>query len=464
MAANAPPPGPYEAFRAQLRGELLLPGDPAYDTARRLWNGLFDRRPRAIVRCRDVADVVAAVRFAQSQSIPLTVRAGGHGVAGTAVEDGALMIDLSPMRAVQVDPKRRTVWAQGGATWGDVDHATQHFGLAVPGGFVSTTGVGGFTLGGGIAWTSRKLGLACDSLLEAEVVTAKGEVLTANRTQHPDLWWALRGGGGNFGVVTSFKFRGQKVGPTVYGGFRMFPAERAPELLRLIASLYPRSPPELNALVVLSTAPPAPFVPEAMRGQRMAVLAFCYLGRVARGPKVAKEIRDLPGAFFEHVGPMPYVALQTAFDALQPAGMHNYWKSVYAAAFPDAAVDLLVERFAKIPSPLSELHLQYFGGEASKVSGIDSAVGHRGASFLLNLIGKWEPNGDRETNVRYIRELWEALQPFSTGGVYVNFLTDNSPEMTRASYGPEIFERLARVKAEYDPGNVFRGSHPIVPK
>ncbi len=464
MAASDRSSERFDELRAGLRGDLLLAGDAAYDSARKLWNGDFDRHPLAIVRCRDTADVVAAVRLARARKIPLSVKAGGHGVAGTAVKDDALVVDLSPMRGVDVEPQSRTVRAQGGATWGDVDHATQLYGLAVPGGFVSTTGVGGFTLGGGIAWTSRKLGLACDNLLEAEVVTSEGKVLRASAKKHPDLLWALRGGGGNFGVVTSFRFRGQKVGPTIYGGFRVYREDRAPELLSLAARMYRRSPPEWNMLIVLGTAPPAPFLPREVHGKRVAIAACCYLGPVARGPRVAREFLAVPEAVADHVGPMPYLALQTGFDALQPAGMPSYWKSTYATALPPEAIAVLVERWRQVPSPLTELHFQYFGGAVSRIGALESAVGNRSAPFLFNLIGKWEPGGDRERNVRYIRELWDALQPYSTGGVYVNFLSEQSQAATEASYGRKNFERLRRIKRKYDPSNVFQGSHPISPK
>ncbi len=463
MSSAFPPSATFDPLRLQLRGELILPGDASYDSARRLWNGAFDRRPAAIVRCRDVADVVACVKFAREQSVTATVRGGGHGVAGSAIRDGALVVDLSTMRAVSVDPSAGSVWVQGGATWGDVDHATQLHGLAVPGGFVSTTGVGGFTLGGGIAWTSRKLGLACDNLVEAEMVTATGEVVKASPKRNSDLYWALRGGGGNFGVVTAFRFRGQRVGPTVYGGFRIFPKEPARDLLRLASSLYRRTPEEFNLLLALLTAPPAPFIPESMHGRPIVVAACCYLGPLAKGPKVAKPLLDFPGAVVSQMGPMPYLALQSAFDPLEPAGKHNYWKSSYHSDLPDAAIDVVLDAWARVPSSLTQIHFQYFGGAASRVSAARSAVGNRSAPFLFNLVGKWEPNADREANVRFVRELWEALQPFSTGGVYLNFLSEQTTELTRASFGKEILARLVRVKRKYDPDNFFQASHPIAP-
>jgi FAD binding domain/Berberine and berberine like len=453
----------FAGLRQQLLGELVLPEDAAYDSVRRLWNGLFDRRPEAIARCRDTSDVVAALRFAREAQIPVSVRGGGHGVSGSAAVDHGLMIDLSLMRAVSVDPVRQTVWVQGGATWGGVDHASQLFGLAVPGGFVSTTGVGGFTLGGGIAWTSRGLGLACDALEEVEVVLADGRVVRASSSSHPDLFWALRGGGGNFGIATSFLFRGQRVGPTVYGGFRVFPVDRARSVLRLVADLYSKTPPEFNALVGLTTIPPAPMFPPELHGRKVAIAACCFLGKIEDGPTVARELLDLPGAVVDHVGPLPYLTLQTAFDAGQPAGDMNYWKSTYAASLPEQAIEVLLERFERVTSPATELHFQYFGGAASRISAEDSAIGNRSAPFLFNLIGKWKDPRENDLHIRYIRDLWDALQPFATGGVYANFLTDQTLELTRASFGAENHARLARVKREFDPDNIFRGSHNILP-
>jgi hypothetical protein len=453
----------FAGLRQQLRGELVLPDDAAYDTVRRLWNGLFDRRPAAIVRCRDTSDVVAALNFARTSKLVVSVRGGGHGVSGSAAVDAGLMIDLSPMRAINVDSDHRTVWVQGGATWGDVDHASQLYGLAVPGGFVSTTGVGGFTLGGGIAWTSRGLGLACDALEEVEIVLADGRVVRASNSSHPDLFWALRGGGGNFGIATSFLFRGQRVGPTVYGGFRVFPADRARSVLRLVADLYPRTPQEFNALVGLTTIPPAPMFPPELHGKRVAIVACCYLGKVEDGPEVARELLELPGAVVDHMGPIPYLSLQTAFDAGQPAGDLNYWKSTYVSSLPEPAIDALLDRFERVTSPMMELHFQYFGGAASRISAKDSAIGNRSAPFLFNLIGKWKDPRENDLHIRYIRDLWDALQPFSTGGVYANFLTEQTPELTRASFGVENYARLARVKRELDPDNIFHGSHNILP-
>lgn len=462
---TTPPAGkvpPFDALRPQLRGEIILPSSPSFSEATRLWNAAIERHPAAVVRCRDVADVVASVKFAREHRLPLSVRGGGHGVAGSALVDAGLVIDLTPMRAVLVDPDRRRIWAQGGALWGDVDHASQLYGLAVPGGFVSTTGVGGFTLGGGIAWTSRKLGLACDHLFEAELVTATGEVLHVTEKDHPDLLWALRGAGTQFGVVTALGFHAQAVGPVVYGGLKVFPESSAGAVLRLVADLYRETPEELNLLAVLTTAAPLPILPAEVHGTRIAAVACCFIGPPEEGPAAARKLLDLPGSVLEHIGPVPYAALQGAFDAGNPPGHGNYWKSAYANEVTDATIGAVLERFGRIPTPLTELHLQYFGGAVSRIASRHSAIGNREAPYLFNIIGKWSDPADADRTTAWVRGTWDALQQHSTGGAYVNFLSDQSPAMVRAAYGEEVLRRLRPLKARYDPENVFRGSHPVV--
>lgn len=447
----------------QLRGSIIRPTDPDYEAGRKVYNGMIDRHPVAIVRCRDAADVAYTVRFARAHRIPLTARAGGHSISGASTIDDGIVVDLSAMRGVMVDAPARTVTVQGGALWGDVDHATQLYGLAVPGGFVSTTGVAGFTLGGGIAWTSRKLGLACDSLLSAEMVNAKGEVVPTSPIRDPQLFWALRGAGSSFGIVTSFKFRLQRVGPIVYGGFRVFPGSSARTVLKLAADLPARTPLELNVLTVLTTGPPAPFLPVAYHGKPVVVVAFCYIGPTERGPRVAKEIQELPGAVVDQVGPMPYAALQSAFDPLNPPGLRNYWKSTYLDSAPDPVFDKVLERFARVPSPLTEIHFQYGGGAVAKVPASRSVVGNRRSPFLFNLIAKWTAPEADAVNIAFIRELWEALRPFSTGGIYSNFNTDLNERASEAAFGRTNLQRLVRLKKKRDPENVFTGNQRIVP-
>lgn len=466
MAAPGPDAGrndPFAELRPQVRGSLILPGEGEFDAVRKVYNGMFDRRPSVIVRCRDTADVVVAVRFARAHHVPLVAKGGGHSVAGASTIDGGMLVDLSPMRGVTVDTTRKIATVQAGALWGDVDHATQLYGFAIPGGFVSTTGVAGFTLGGGIAWTSRKLGLACDSLVSAEMVTASGEIVEVSEKSRPELLWALRGAGSSFGIVTTFRFRLQRVGPRVYGGFRVFPGDRARELLRLAADLNGRTPNELNVLTVLTTAPPAPFIPSAYHGAPIAVVAFCYIGPVRRGPRVARELRAIPGAIADHVDAMPYVALQSQFDPLNPPGLRNYWKSTFLSSLPDAAIEVVLQAHRNVTSPLTEIHFQYGGGAIGKVPDERSVIGHRKVPFLFNLVGKWTDPAADPTNIGYIRNLWTALQPFSTGGVYANFNADLDERSSAAAFGPENLRRLSELKRTYDPDQVFGGNQRIVP-
>lgn len=461
--SGAPSNDPYADLRPQLRGTVSLPGDPEFEVSRKVYNGMFDRTPTLVVRCRDTADIVAALKFARSHRMPLVAKGGGHSISGASTIDGGMLVDLSPMRGVTVDLSRKIVTVQGGALWGDVDHATQLHGLAVPGGFVSTTGVAGFTLGGGIAWTSRKLGLACDSLISAELVTASGEVLEVSAKNHSDLFWALRGAGSSFGIVSTFKFRLQRVGPVVYGGMRGFPGNRAGEILRLVADLYGRTPPELNLLAVLTTAPPAPFIPEAFHGKPAVVLACCYFGPVRQGPRATKEIREIPGAIVDHVGPLPYVALQSAFDALNPPGLRNYWKSTFLPSLSDEAIRTVVERYERIPSPLSEIHFQYGGGAIGKVPDDQSVIGNRSVPYIFNLIAKWADPATDQTNIAYVRDLWDSLQKFSTGGVYSNFNTDLDEKSARAAFGQANLNRLAQLKRAYDPDQILTGNQKVSP-
>ncbi len=449
------------SLAGQLRGSVVRPGEPGYDAARSLFNGMIDKHPAAIVRCRDAADVAYAVRYARAQRLPITAKSGGHSIAGTSLNEGGIVADLSGMRGVTVDRTSRTVSVQGGALWGDVDHATQVYGLAVPGGFVSTTGVGGFTLGGGIAWTSRRLGLACDSLLSVEMVNAAGEIVEVSPKKSPDLFWALKGAGSSFGIVTNFRFRAQKLGPVVYGGFRIFPGDRAREILRFLAELYRTSPLELNALAVLTTGPPVPFLPSAYHGRPIVVLALCYIGPVARGPKATAPIRALPGAVVDHVGPIPYVTLQSAFDAGNPPGLRNYWKSTYLTSLPEAAVETVIERYARLPSPLTEIHFQYGAGAVAKVPPSRSVVGNRTSPFLFNLVAKWTDPAADAANVGYVRELWDALQPYATGGIYSNFNSDIDPRSAESSFGRANLARLVRLKKKYDPDGRFAGNQRI---
>ena len=453
---------PFDELRAGLRGPLILPADPGYDDARRLFNAMIDRRPAAIAQCLGTADVVHAVNFARAHGLRLSVRGGGHNVAGQAIVDGGLVIDLSKMRAVRVDARARRLWAEGGATWAEVDRESQLFGLATPGGLVSSTGIGGFTLGGGIGWLAREHGLACDNLVGAEVVSSAGSVIQVSASEHPDLLWALRGGGGNFGVVTSFEYQLHEVGPVVYGGALFYRRDRAAELLRRYAAFAADAPERLTTLVVLLTGPPAPFLPPEVHGRPMIAFAACF-----DGPKEAGEsaLRPLRAALGEPVadllGPLPYSALQGMFDASAPPGRLHYWKSHHLKELDAKTAEAIVRAADAATSPLTEVHLHQLGGRSSREPPGGSAFSGRSSAFVLNLIAQWAEPGESDANRRWAREAWEQLRGHATGEVYVNFLTETGPEAVRSAYGEAQLARLSAIKARYDPGDLFRATHHI---
>ncbi len=450
-------------LKAGLRGALILPGEAAYESARRVWNGMIDRRPGAIARCAGVGDVVQAVKFARAHGVPVAVRGGGHNVAGNAVCDGGLVIDLSGMKGVRVDLDAKTAWAQAGVLWGELDRETQAFGLATTGGLVTSTGIAGFTLGGGIGWLMRSYGLACDNLLSVDVVTADGTVLRASEKENPELFWGLRGGGGNLGIATAFEFRLHPVGPTVLGGLVLHAGDRARDFLRFYSDFVARSPEALTTMFVLITAPPAPFFPKEIHGKPAVGLVLCYNGPVAEGERAVKAIREWGRPVVDLIAPMPYLALQAMFDPLNQPGSLNYWKSHYLGPLNGDAIEAIVKVSEGMRSPLSEVHVQHLQGAVAREPAGGTAFGNRDATFVLNLIAKWTEPKDTDANVRWCRTAWEAMRPFATGGVYVNFLADTTAEMVKASYGARTYERLAALKARYDPTNFFRLNHNIAP-
>jgi hypothetical protein len=457
-------PSNFSDLRAGLRGPLLLPGEPGFDEARRVFNGLIDRRPAAIAQCSGTADVVHAVNFGRTQGIRVSVRGGGHNVAGLAVCEGGLVIDLSRMRSVRVDPTGRRVWVQGGATWAEVDRETQLFGLATPGGLVSSTGVAGFTLGGGIGWLAREHGLASDNLVGAEVVLANGSVRTASATENADLFWALRGGGGNFGVVTSFEYQLHEVGPVVYGGALFYRRDHAVELLEKYARFASTAPEKLTTLVVLLTGPPAPFLPPDTHGKPMIAFAGCYDGSAAKGEAALRPLREALGTpVADLFGPIPYTSLQSMFDASAPPGRLHYWKSHHLRELNGATAAALVRMANSAPSLFAEMHLHQLGGRSARPPEGGSAYSSRGAPFILNLIGQWTQPNETETNIQWVRDGWEGLRPHATGDVYVNFLAETDVRSVKASYGTEQFRRLEALKAKYDPENLFRANHNVPP-
>jgi FAD/FMN-containing dehydrogenase len=446
-------------------GALLTPGDAGYDDARQVWNGAIDRHPALIARCASVGDVVAALRHARECDLLVAVRGGGHGVAGLAVCDDGVVIDLSPMRGIAVDPAARTARAQAGVLWGEMDAATQEHGLATVGGIVTHTGIAGLTLGGGIGWLMRRHGATVDNLLGAEVVTADGDVVRASAEEEPELFWGLRGGGGNFGIVTSFEYRLHAVGPTVLAGPIFHALEDGPEVLRFYRDYVAQAPDELTTIVMLRRAPAVAFVPAELHGRPVVMVTVCYAGPVERGEEVLAPLRRFGRPLVDAVGPRPYVELQSVFNAGVPHGWHYYWKSWELPPLQDAAIDTLVEQARRITSPRSYVIVFQLGGALARVGDHDTAFGQRDAAHDVNINAVWLP-GDaaRDEHVRWARECYAALEPFATGRTYVNFLADEGQQRVRAAYGEERYARLVALKRAYDPGNVFRLNQNIDPR
>jgi FAD/FMN-containing dehydrogenase len=451
-----------QAFRASLRGELIRPGDAGYDAARRVWNGMIDRRPALIARCAGAADVVAAVGFARANDLLVSVRGGGHNVTGYAVCDGGLMIDLSPMKGMRVDPVRRTAWAQAGLTWGEFDAETQAFGLATTGGQISTTGIAGLTLGGGLGWLMRRFGLAVDNLRSVDVVLADGRCVTASAAEHADLFWGLRGGGGNFGVATAFEYRLHPVGPTVTSGMAIYPAARATEALRFLRDFVAGAPDEATAMVVLGTAPPEPFVPEELRGAPMVALVLFHAGPLADGQRAIEQLRAFTPPAVDLLGPMSYVAAQRMFDAGMPFGRQVYLRSDHLTGLGDEVIDAIVTNAAAATSPLSTAIVWPLGGAVARVGEHETACGHRATPFDVVVFAIWTDPGEAERHLRWGRAFGAAMRPFARG-VYVNEMGAEGEERVRAAYNPASYERLVALKTKYDPTNFFRLNQNIRP-
>ncbi len=442
--------------------EIISPGDASYEAARSVWNGRIDKHPALIIRCATVEDVVSAVRLGRERQMPVAVRGGGHSVAGFGTCDGGLVIDLARMRDVQVEAATRRARSGGGATWGEFDRATAEAGLATTGGMVTTVGVGGLTLGGGMGSLMRKYGLAADNLVAAQVVTADGTVLNANAEQHPDLLWALRGGGGNFGVVASFEFRLHPL-KMVLGGIILHPAQRAAELLRFYRDYVETVPDDLTTLFVFMTAPPAPFVPQPLQGKPAVAIMACYAGVPEQGAEVVRPLREFGPPAVDILQPMPYPAQQSLFDAAAPSGMQTYWKAAYMQELPDAAIQLLAEQAAGMASPLSAVHIHHMQGAVSRVGEHDTAFAHRASKFALNIIPMWMSPAESPQHIKWADGLWQRMQPFATRGVYSNFLGDEGRESVRDAYG-DNYARLAALKKKYDPDNFFRMNQNIEPQ
>ena len=450
-----------EAFAAHFSGVALRPEDAEYERVRSIWNGAVDRRPAVIARCAGVDDIVLAVRLAVQHGLTIAVRAGGHSVAGLSTCDSGVMIDLSPMRGVEIDPDARIAHVQPGATWADVDAAAHQHGLATTGGLISTTGVAGLTLGGGIGWLQRKHGLACDNLLAAEVVTASGELVRTTSSENPELFWGLRGGGGNFGIAAGFEFRLSPVA-TVVGGLVLFPLDRGRDVLRGYREWAAAQPDEFTTLAAVLTAPPAPFVPADLAGSKVVAILGCWCGDAAGAEAALRPLRALSPAA-DVFGPMPYPALQGMLDAGAPHGLRNYFRAGYVADLSDGVIDVALQHGAQMPSPMSQIHFHQMGGAVARVGEDDTAFSNRRAGYAFNVISTWTDAGGDTLHEQANRACAAALQPFSTGGVYVNFLGDEGDARVRAAYGDAKFRRLAELKRHYDPGNVFHRNQNIPP-
>ena len=451
-----------ESLKGKVGGAVILPDDDGYESARKIWNATIDKHPALIVRCAATPDVVCAVNFAKDNSLALAVRGGGHNIAGSALCDDGIVIDLSQMKAASIDAGARRATIEGGATLADFDAATQAHGLAMPLGINSTTGVAGLTLGGGFGWLSRKYGMTIDNLESAEVVTAAGEVVRASATEHPDLFWALRGGSGNFGVVTRFEFRLHPVGPNVLSGLLVYPLSEAKAVLRQYREFIAKAPDELSVWAVLRLAPPLPFLPEKAHGQGMIALALCYAGDPAQGQPLIEPLRRFGTLLGEHVGVQPYAAWQQAFDPLLTPGARNYWKSHNFSELKDGLFDAVIAYMEKLPSPQCEIFFGAIGGATTRPAPDSAAYPHRDALFVMNVHGRWSDPADDEPCIRWAREFFKASAPFASGGVYVNFLTADEGDRVRAAYGSN-YDRLAQVKRKYDPANLFSTNQNIKP-
>ena len=442
-------------FKKELRGQLLASGDAGYDDARKIWNGMIDKRPALIARCAGVADVISSVNFARSNQLLMSVRGGGHNIPGNCLCNGGLVIDLSGMRSVRVDPVKGRARAEGGAKWGDFDHETQAFGLATSGGTDADTGIAGLTLGGGIGWLSGSHGLSCDNLTSADVVTADGRFLTASTTENADLFWAIRGGGGNFGVVTSFEYQLHPVGPMVLAGLAFYPFEKAKEFLKFYGDFSRDIPDELNTIGGFGTSPD---------GHKVGVMAVCYHGSIQEGEKALRSVRKFGPPLADLIQPMPYTAAQRLLAALAPTGRHYYIRAQLMKEISGGAIDTMVAHFEKVTSPFSAMIFQQLGNATNRVGSGDTAFGHRDARYSWEVLSAWEDPGESEVHVRWLREFSEEMLPF-TRGFYVNHVGTEAEEgvnVIKDAYGANL-ERLATLKKKYDPANLFSHNQNIRP-
>ncbi len=453
-----------DKFISGLRGEVLLRDHHDYEEVRKIWNGMIDKRPAMIVRCMGVADVTDCVNLARENNLLISVRGGGHNIAGNAVCEAGLMIDLSLMKSVLADPHKKTANVSAGCCLGEVDHETQRFGLMMPAGIVTTTGAAGLTLGGGFGWTSRKYGLTCDSVISYDVVTAGGQFIKVSRDQNPDLYWGLRGGGGNFGIVTNFEYRLYGFGPEVAAGLCFYPFKYAKDVLNFYKEYSEQVPNEVSMICVLRCVPDAPIFPKSEVGKPMIALGFCYSGPVEEGLKYAKPIGQLGKPYANGIKPVMFTDLQSMLDAGQPKGKKYYWKAENLGPLTQGCIDTLIEYVSKITSPTTLVPLFQMRGAVSDIGENDTAYSHRDAAIALNINASWDDPAEEKTHIGWTRNFWKALQPYSTGGGYINFQSnDEGYERVQSAYGEQKLQRLTALKNEYDPNNLFRLNQNIKP-
>lgn len=451
-----------DRLKGEVKGRIVLAGDKSYDEVREIWNAMIDRRPAVIIQCAEADDVPRAVMFARENGLEISIRGAGHNIAGNALSNDGVMIDLSSMTNVSVDSEKKRAYVEPGATLANFDEAVQAHGLATPVGINSTTGISGLTVGGGFGWLTRKYGMTVDNLVSADVITADGKKIRASDNGNADLFWAIRGGGGNFGVVTQFEFELHPVGPEILAGLLVFPFDQAKQVLRQYREFVESAAEELSVWVVLRQAPPLPFLPEDVHGREVVVFAIFYTGDVAEGKRLIEPLRSFGDAHGEHIGVQPYTEWQQAFDPLLTPGARNYWKTHNFTELSDRALDSMIEFAGKLPSPQCEIFIAHVAGVANRVPVEAMAYGHRDVKFVLNVHGRWDDAMHDERCIAWAREFFKASAPYASAGAYVNFMTEEEGDRVEAAYGPN-YARLVRIKTEYDPENVFHMNQNIKP-
>lgn len=451
-----------EQLSNKVQGKVIVPDDPDYEESRQIWNAMIDKHPAAIVQCSDASDVLEALNYAKANKLEISVRGAGHNIAGNSICDNGLMIDLSTMKRVQVDPEKQRVQVEPGVTLGDLDAAVQEHGLATPVGINSTTGISGLTLGGGFGWLTRKYGMTIDNLISAKVITADGRQLTASEDDNADLFWAIRGGGGNFGIITEFEFQLHSVGPEILAGLMVFPFEQAKQILTQYREFVETAPEDLNVWVVLRKAPPLPFLPEDVHDKEVVVLAMFYTGEIKEGEQLIAPLRSFGDAHGEHIGAQPYTAWQQAFDPLLTPGQRNYWKSHNFTELSDGAIEQLISYAGKLPTSQCEIFIGLLAGAPNRIDSNAMAYSSRDAKFVLNVHGRWEEESDDEKAISWAREFFKATKPFASAGVYVNFMTAEEGERVSDAYSVN-YQRLVEIKRKYDPQNIFHLNQNIKP-